>query len=374
MHLPILSKRALAWTFGLLAAGVVAHAAEPSREERRLDPALKLLLRAQTAAGADKKATAPPISRQDAVEIGRHLGTPAAESSSSLLLVVRFVGDERQLAEAGFDVHSRIGSVYTGTLTSSRLGELAALPGIVFIEPSRPMRPFEGGVSEPPSSVAFPSPRTAALAVSPTSGAGALIAFIDSGVDVRHQDFRRPDGKTRIKFLLDLSDPGDLDGDGKLDGPDDFGGTLYTEDEINRILGSPGPPPTRDSTGHGTLGLSIAAGDDPELPGMAPGASLIVVKATRRDGTLEFEAVDLLNALAFVDKRAAELHLPYVVNLSLGTSYGPHDGKTAEELAIDTLVGLGIPGKAVVLAAGNSYDRGSRHFEREITAARQPRQ
>jgi photosystem II stability/assembly factor-like uncharacterized protein len=181
-------------------------------------------------------------------------------------------------------------------------------------------------------------------------------------VDIRHQDFRLSDGTTRIKFLLDFSDPGDLDGDGKLDGPDDFGGTLYTEDEINRILRSPAPPRTRDTTGHGTHGLSVAAGDDPELPGIAPGATLIVVKATRRDGTLDFEAADLLNALAFVDRKAAELKLPYVVNLSLGTSYGPHDGRTAEELAIDTLVGPGVPGKAVVLAAGNSNGRGEDRF------------
>jgi photosystem II stability/assembly factor-like uncharacterized protein len=350
------------WVFFLLAAGASALAAEPSREERRLDTALKLLFRAQAAAtGTDKNAAPPPISRQDATEIVRHLGAAGA-SASSLLLVVRFAGDERRLAEAGFEIQSHIGNVYTGTLNAVRLGDLAALPGIIFIEPSRPLRTFRGRVAESPSTAGFFEQASTAPTVSSTSGADALIAFIDSGVDIRHQDFRHPDGTTRIKFLLDLSDPGDLDGDGKLDGTDDFGGTLYTEADINRILRSPASPRTRDTTGHGTHGLSVAAGDDPELPGMAPGASLIVVKATRRDGTLDFEAADLLNALAFVDRKAAELKLPYVVNLSLGTSYGPHDGKTAEELAIDTLVGPGIPGKAVVLAAGNSDDRGSHRF------------
>ena len=54
-----------------------------------------------------------------------------------------------------------------------------------------------------------------------------------------------------------------------------------------------------------------------------------------------------------------------VVNMSLGTSYGPHDGTTAAEVAINELVGPGVPGKAVVIAAGNSDQLGShlyRHF------------
>ena len=194
------------------------------------------------------------------------------------------------------------------------------------------------------------------------TGGGAIVGIIDSGVDISHRAFRRADGTTRIKFLLDLSNPGDLDGDGKLDGPDEFGGTLYTEAQINQLLAGSGQLPTNDPTGHGTLALSIAAGSDRQFPGMAPAAPLIVVKATRRNGTLDFESADLLSALSFIDQKAAELRLPYVVNMSLGTSYGPHDGKTAEEVAIDELVGSGVPGKAVVVAAGNSGEGHSMHY------------
>ena len=112
----------------------------------------------------------------------------------------------------------------------------------------------------------------------------------------------------------------------------------------------------KDTTGHGTHGLSIAAGDDAALPGVAPAADLIVVKATREDGTLGFESADIINALSFVDEKAAELGQPYVVNLSLGTLFSSHDGRSLEEQAIDALVGPGIPGKAVVVAAGNSSE------------------
>ena len=100
----------------------------------------------------------------------------------------------------------------------------------------------------------------------------------------------------------------------------------------------------------------MAAGDHPALPGVAPGADLIVVNATRVAGTLNFESADIIDALTFIDQQAALLAMPYVVNLSLGTSYGPHDGTTLEEIAIDSLVGPGKPGKVIVAAAGNSGD------------------
>lgn len=52
----------------------------------------------------------------------------------------------------------------------------------------------------------------------------------------------------------------------------------------------------------------------------------------------------------YIFQRAAELGKPAVINLSLGTDYGPHDGSTLEERGIDDLAG---PGRVVVVAAGN---------------------
>ena len=344
--------------------------AQPGAEERRLDPGLRLLYRAQ-ATGASRSGPAAArqaISREKASAIVERLRAAAGARTppSRLLLVLRYEGDEHRLAEAGFEVQARIGSVYAGALDPERLGALAALPGLVSAELSRPLRGFASaepvaGASEVGPAAGEPPPLEGA-AQGTAAGSGVVVGLIDSGVDVRHRAFRNADGTTRIKYLLDLSNPGDVNGDGKLDGPDEFGGTLYTEAQINRLLASSKALPTHDPTGHGTLALSIAAGSDRQYPGLAPGAQLIVVKATRQDGTLDFESADLLSALAFIDEKAAQLGLPYVVNMSLGTSYGPHDGKTAEEVAVDELVGPGIAGKAVVIAAGNADERGTQRF------------
>ncbi|HEX4960399.1 MAG TPA: S8 family serine peptidase [Thermoanaerobaculia bacterium] len=339
--------------------------------ERRLDPGLKLLYRIQSAAmSGNRVAARQAISRSKAAEIVERLRTSADERtqpSSRLLLLLHYEGDERRLADLGFDMQARIGSVYAGVLDLEHLTELADLPGLVSAELSRPLRGLASG--EPVSPGIYPGSFHASGSPLPSgiaAGTGVVVGLVDSGVDIRHRTFRNANGTTRIKYLLDLSNPGDVDGDGRLDGPDEFGGTLYTEAQINRLLASSNPPPTHDPTGHGTLALSIAAGSDSKYPGFAPGAQLVVVKATRRDGTLDFESADLLSALSFIDEKAAQLHLPYVINMSLGTSYGPHDGKTAEEVAIDELVGPGIAGKAVVIAAGNSDQRGTpsfRHFQ-----------
>ena len=95
---------------------------------------------------------------------------------------------------------------------------------------------------------------------------------------------------------------------------------------------------------------------------MAPSADLIVVKGTREDGSLGFYSADIINALSFIDEQAAILAQPYVVNLSLGSTFCSHDGRSLEEQAIDALVGPGVSGKAAVIAAGNASANRSSHF------------
>lgn len=358
----------------LLCAGAVFPA--PDSVESRVDTPLKLLLRARPGA-----ASLARLSVDRAQETVRRLAGRSSTSkatsaeaamgvSARLLVLVKYVGDAQALEATGFRIEGRISTIYTGTIKEDRLAELAGLPGVVFVQlsqrlsaPPVPAPSPRAGPSQPTAGVAEPD-STVNVPAEGLSGSGAVVAYVDTGVDVFHEDFRKADGTTRIRYLLDLSSPGDVDGDGVLDGSGPFGGTLYDEASINVALAS-GRMAARDTTGHGTHGLSVAAGDDPALPGVAPAADLIVVKATREDGTLGFESADIINALSFVDQKAVELGRPYVANLSLGSIGGSHDGRSLEEQAIDALVGPGIAGKVVVVAAGNASDnRGTRnrHF------------
>jgi hypothetical protein len=379
----------------VLAVAVARVVSAGEAEEKRLDPQLKLLYRAQqadrgapSASAAGVRTPEPPRSER-ALAVLQRLGggrprvsldaspegAPAKGESVAprLRLLVRSRGEPAGLESVGFRVQARIGQVYTGSLAVSRLVDLAELADVVFVQASHELRakasPFASAAPSPTPPSARPSSRLRPVPAD-AEGPGAVVGYVDTGADIFHEEFRTSLGQTRIKYLLDFSAPGDVDGDGALDGPGCpdgsgadpcFGGTLYGESEINLAL-SLGSFDSKDVTGHGTHGLSIAAGDDAASPGMAPAADLIVVKATRNDGALGFESVDIINALSFVDARAQELGRPYVVNLSLGTLFSSHDGRSLEEQAIDALVGPGIAGKAVVVAAGNSSENRSSRY------------
>ena len=344
--------------FCLASPGAVFAA---DRYERFLDPSLKVLYRAQQGAGDLGQRQAEDV-------LARLHGSQVSRSKTSarglLNLVIKFHGDQSRLMESGFSVESCVGPICTGTLSADRLSDLVKVTGIHFVQMSRPIPAAVSPSSSAPASQIATTELTDQDQSSPTKdggGTGALIAFIDTGVDIFHQDFRLPGGDTRIKLLLDFSDPGDINGDGILDGPGPYGGTLYNETEINTALGA-GSFASTDSTGHGTHGLSIAAGDDSTFPGVAPSADLIVVKGTREDGSLGFYSSDIINALSWVDEQATILAQPYVVNLSLGSTFCSHDGRSLEEQAIDALVGPGISGKAAVIAAGNASANRSSQF------------
>ena len=85
---------------------------------------------------------------------------------------------------------------------------------------------------------------------------------------------------------------------------------------------------------------------------MAPAAELVVARVLREDGGI-YDA-DVLKAVRFVFDRADELGMPAVVNLSLGNDFGGHDGSSAIERGLASMVGSEHQGRAIVVAAGNS--------------------
>jgi len=448
--------------------GVLPPATEG--EAYHLDGALR---QAQDGAQYKELAAGTPLPASVVESLGGSIDLNAGSPDPTVNVLVRFQGDLAKLSAVGAKVQARIGDVVTANIPMSHLMDLARLPGVIYIEASRKMS-YTNDISAPETGA--PQARTEFG----VSGRDVIVAIIDSGIDFTHRDFRKPDGTTRIKYLLDLSDPGDLDSDGVLDGPDDLGGTLYTEAEINAALADNGrvfpgsdtpkdipdnspsgisstivvnenlsvsslavdvdvshsyigdlkvvlrsPSGTtatlhnraggdgndvngvfvindfngqdargnwiltisdlaqedtgslqswglrinqvvreEDNVGHGTHVAGTASGNGrgtgggvpaETYTGMAPEADLIVVKGGRTDDAGPLTS-DVVGALAFIDQKAAESGKPYVVNMSLGTHIGPHDGTSTDEQAIDGLVGSGKPGKAIVVSAGNEGD------------------
>jgi len=194
-----------------------------------------------------------------------------------------------------------------------------------------------------------------------TSGKGVVVGVVDTGVDLGHGDLRNAAGKTRVAWLLDISrSPQHLHEEleatyGCNQKP---GCAVYAAADLDALSSNAiaGDEPT-DDAGHGTHVASLAAGNGlasptPRYIGVAPEATYVVARVERGDGSI-YDA-DVLRAVQFVFDRAEALGMPAVVNLSLGSDFGAHDGSSALEVGLSSFVGPTFPGRAIVVAAGNS--------------------
>jgi len=180
------------------------------------------------------------------------------------------------------------------------------------------------------------------LNIQRVDGSGVLIAIIDTGVDYLHPAFLDEENRSRVLYIWDQTIQGRP--------PDGFNyGHECGPEEINS-----GSCPEVDTNGHGTHVASIAAGSH----GVARKASLLVVKSggpACGGGLWTFDEKGILDGLAYAASKARSLGMRLVVNLSLGTDIGAHDGSSSLERALDHLVDEGV---VVVVAAGNSASDG----------------
>lgn len=107
----------------------------------------------------------------------------------------------------------------------------------------------------------------------------------------------------------------------------------------------------KDNIGHGSHVANIAAGADKsngnQYYGVASESDLVFVSYK---GSAE---TSIANALKYIFDYADEVKKPAVINLSLGSHVGPHDGTSTFDRVVDELVG---EGKIIVGAAGNEGD------------------
>ncbi len=197
-------------------------------------------------------------------------------------------------------------------------------------------------------------------------GSGVVVGIIDVGCDFAHKNFRHADGSTRLLAFWNQ------DGHSSPKSPYGYG-QEYNRDEINQALGSSDPYAALgyklEDRAHGTHVMDIAVGNGQGsgISGIAPSADIVFVQLSQNEFTPLIEngekaveccfgdTVALLEAMRYIFDIANDR--PCVINISLGLFGGPHDGTTLVEQGIDALVSQ-KPNRAIVIAAGNSYDTG----------------
>ena len=195
------------------------------------------------------------------------------------------------------------------------------------------------------------------------SGKGVIVGIIDSGIDFTHPDFRNVDGTSRILFIWDQS----------VDGSPPAGfrnGTEYDNGIINEALNSTQPfeiVPSVDVAGHGTAVAGVAAGNGRSSNGLqrgvAPEASIIVVKLGHRENEIFTRSTEVMRAIKYIIDKAQQLNMPVSINLSYGTNNGAHDGTSLFETFIDE---MSARWKTVISVATGNEGSAGHHFSARI--------
>jgi minor extracellular serine protease Vpr len=256
------------------------------------------------------------------------------------------------LMASGFKLISTIGHVATVRIPSSRLGELASSQYVSYVQTPQVELPAQ--ISNSRLMNVYDIHRKA-IENLPVTGKDVIVAFYDTGIDWKHMDFRcsGDSSKSRILFMWDQT----ASADESRKSPKGLGyGVEYTKEEIDAEFSGrrQGHILERDVTGHGTAVAGVAVGntvkEGEHFEGVASEAEIIVIKG----GDESFSEARIIDALAYLDEKGASLNKPVVLNLSLGSQYGAHDGSRLYEKAIDAFCAK--PGRAVVVSAGNEGD------------------
>lgn len=251
-----------------------------------------------------------------------------------------------QLEALGVRVRAQAGDVFTAFVPVSAIDAVAALSSVRGIQGSAPVELENDNGTTSTGVTALRGPGPAFVGA---NGAGVLVGDVDSGVDYNHPDFLDNGGQTRFVSIWDQTVNGVFPA-----------GYAYGTEWLPAALNANTATQT-DVSGHGTHVLGSAAGDGSgtggafaahTFAGMAPMADLLMVKTN-------FQTTGVFDGVAYAFGRATALGKNAVVNLSLGSHFGPKDGTSPFESGLSALCG---PGRIIVKSAGNERSQ-SRHAE-----------
>jgi subtilisin family serine protease len=279
------------------------------------------------------------------------LDTPETERERSLELnvgydavgktwevIVKYHGSLKGLEAENIIVEELIAGYAILTVPEERMDVLARTEQIEYVE--KPKRLFFEDISGNTAICAVPG----SASLRGLNGKGVLVAVIDSGIDYWNETFRKPDGRTRIRYLYDQ-----------------VLGREFDAAQIDEALATGSRQqaltvvPSIDTTGHGTAVAGIAAGNGGKegaaYAGVAAESELLIVRlGTAKENSFP-RTTEMMRALTYIVNKAVELQMPVAINLSFGNTYGAHNGTSLLERFIDNLSEIGK--NVICVGSGN---------------------
>lgn len=327
-----------------------------------VDPALRALIRPSAQAALRSNNSSPDIAirRTNVFDMPR----------VGLFAKIRAEAAIAELLAAGALIGSRVGDLVTAEVPIDKLPAILASPRFEMFEASHnvtvqndsSMKLIRANLVR----------RAAGGTWTGTAGRGIIVGVYDTGIDFLHEDFLDPAGATRVLGIWDQT---------ARTGTPPAGftyGNYCSREAIQLVVNNSansGPCPQQDVNGHGSHVAGTAAGDGSALgpgggapftyAGVAPLADLMIVKGG--DGL--FSETGIVDGLVWLERQGRLLNRPMVVNLSLGTQAGPHDGSRLYEAIVDTLSRGGF---IVVFSAGNEGSNSNERNPDGTAPARNP--
>jgi minor extracellular serine protease Vpr len=307
---------------------------------RRLFAISLLLMTVMSAAAGNFSARTRIVAARAKKSLLNNKGICALDNTVQAFITIKDDVAIDSLKAAGVKINSRFGTVVTAQVPLRSLNKIVAFKNtgtisvaqnlVINNDKARQLSNF-ANVS---SGTGFDKKYT---------GKGVILGIVDTGVDFNHINLLDSTGNSRVKSAyLPCIHTGNRP---VIDGDTLPGSEYVTPEEIKSLT-------TDDhSISHGTHTTGTAAGSYKAngYYGIAPEAELVI--CAMPDDSLS--DVNIANSVKFIFAYADKVGKPAVVNMSLGSNDGAHDGTSMLCKVFDQLSG---EGRICVLSAGNDGD------------------
>lgn len=272
----------------------------------------------------------------------RHTRSAANDDMLMAYIYLEEEADRGTVEALGVKIGLDLGSVVTAQIPLNSVDRLCCVPGVKYITMGHAVQPMLNNARK----ATHADDMLAGVSLPESySGKGVVVGIIDAGFDYTHPAFYDSALSTnRIKRVWEQStETTSIDG---ASSPQTFGYGMEfdTPEEILAACAD------REGNSHGTHVAGIAAGGDVDKKnpyyGVANQSDIVLVSY----GELQENNVNISDAIAYIYDYAASVGKPCVINMSLGTQLGPHDGSSAFDQVADMLQGNG---RLLVGSAGN---------------------
>ncbi len=257
---------------------------------------------------------------------------------ANAFLILHSANDADVLQQYHVHINTCVGPYLTVTLPITEIKHLALCEQVDYIEIGEPVKPLMDSARYKTMADMVQSGYSLPQAY---NGEDVIVGIIDIGFDYTHPQFLDPTGSyLRIKRVWNQDDEY-----GTHPAGFNYGSELTDSIAMYRALYS------HNNQSHGSHVAGIAAGggyrDSTPYKGMAPLSDIVMVAT-------DMSTAGIYDGICYIANYARSVGKPCVINMSLGSHVGPHDGCSAFDTYCSALLHDSMPqGVILVGSAGN---------------------